>query len=135
MTRQLIITHNGTEYYGTVATICKTTLGMEDHGCMTFYLHCEWPGAGIGIGGYVLDLYDKVKKVRVGSAYGLDVIKQVLATVGVERWEDLPGSHVIVLFKRPDSLGTSASGIAHPIDEKKVLILREHADAWLGDAA
>ena len=135
MTRQLLISHNGSEYHGSVATIRKTTLGVEDHGCMTFYLHCEWPGAGIGVGGYALDSYDEDKKVRVGTAYGLDVIKQVLATVGVGRWEDLPGSHVIVLFRGSDSWGSSAAGIAHPVDEDKVLILREHADAWRGDAS
>lgn len=135
MTRHLIITHNGTQYNGTIATIRTTTFGMEDHGLMTFYLQCEWPGAGVGVGGYVLDSYDEIKKERVGTAYGLDAIKQVLATVGVERWEDLPGSHVIVLFDDPNHWGSVVRGIAHPIDEDKVLIFREHSDSWLGDAS
>lgn len=136
MTRQLIITHNGTEYHGANAFIRRTTLGMEDHGLMTFYLHCELTGgAEIGVGGYVLDTYDEAKKKRVGTAYGLDVIKQVLATVGVEQWEDLLGSHVIVLFDGPKSWGYGVRGIAHLVAEDKVLVFREHSDSWLGDAS
>lgn len=36
------------------------------------------------------------KNARRGSAYGMEFIRRILLTVGVDRWEDLPGKHVRV---------------------------------------
>lgn len=65
--------------------IKSTTLGYEDHGILTFYLHLEGDGWGQGYGGYVL-----------GSEFTTRVIKGVLDTVGVSKWEDLPFKYVRV---------------------------------------
>ena len=37
------------------ARITRTTLGVEDHGILTAFLHLEGDGWGIGFGGYALD--------------------------------------------------------------------------------
>ncbi len=78
------------------AKIESTNLGTEDHGCMTFYLMLDYGGAGQGFGGYVLDEFDKEAKTRRGTAYGTEAIRRVLETVGVSRWEKLPGTPVRV---------------------------------------
>lgn len=131
MSRTITVEHNGETYYGKVAKIKSTHLGGEDHGILTAYLHCEGDGWGIGVGGFGLDTYDQKRKERVAAAYGLDHIVQLYRTVGVESWEKLPGREVLVLFDSPDSWGNTAKGIAHISDEKRVLILAEHAAAWL----
>jgi len=133
--RKITVEHHGTTYYGQVATIESTTLGTEDHGILTAYLHCSGDGWGIGVGGYGLDTYDEAQKKRVPTAYGLDHIVQLARTAGVGRWEDLPGTQVIVLFTSESSLGSTAAGIAHISDEKRVLILKEHAQTWLPEQA
>lgn len=133
MTRQIIIEHNGTTYYGKVARIKSTHLGTEDHGILTAYLQCEGDGWGIGVGGYGLDQPVEVDgkfSHREPTAYGFDHILQMARTVGVTSWERLPGSEVIVLFDSPSALGGTAKGIAHISDEKHVLILAEHAADW-----
>jgi hypothetical protein len=78
------------------ARISSTMLGVEDHGIMSAYLHLEYDGGGQGFGGYGLDTYSKEKKERVAHACCGFFIKRVLETVGVEKWEDLPGKYIRV---------------------------------------
>lgn len=130
--RKITITHNDIDYNGEVATIKSTTFGWEDHGILTAYLQCEWPGNGIGVGGFGLDeTTGSPDYNRVGTGYGLDHLMKIMETVGVHKWEDLPGKSVIILFAESGSVwGSTAKGIAHITDEKRVLILAEHAENW-----
>lgn len=130
MSRTISIEHDGQTYYGSVARIKSTHLGSEDYGILTAYLHVEGDGWDVGVGGYGLDAWNEDKTRRIPTAYGLDQIVQFISTVGVTSWEKLPGAEVIVLFDTPHPLGASAVGIAHIRDEKKVLILKHHAEVW-----
>lgn len=82
------------------ARITRTTLGVEDHGILTAFLHLEGDGWGIGFGGYALDEPRKDAEGRhagrFGTAYGMEWIRQVMETLCVESWEKLPGTHVRV---------------------------------------
>lgn len=139
-TVKTIITHEGVEYSAQVMTIKRTTLGLEDHGVWTAYLHCEGDGSGIGVGGYVLDSRPAEStwgdgKRRHGTAFGMDHIMALTQTVGVDDWEQLPGRKVYVLFELTgngraiSNWGSSAVGIAN-IDTGKALILKAHAEMW-----
>ena len=115
---------------GQVATIDSTFLGWEDHGILTAYLQCNWPGMGIGVGGFGLDKSTGAPDyARVGTAYGLDHIMRLMQTVGVHKWEDLKGKTVIILFEQDDPWGSGAKGIAHHLEDK-VFILSAHAEQW-----
>jgi len=127
---QTIITHNGVQYSADVMQIKRTSLGKEDHGLWTANLHCEGAGSGISLGGYRLDMYDKVDKRSFGTAYGLDNIMRICQTVGVEKWEDLPGKRIYILFEGTDGhWGKVASGLAN-IDTGKALIFKDHVQEW-----
>ena len=130
--RKLTIEHNGVTYTGYLATIKSTSLGWEDHGILTAFLHCEWPSSGVGVGGYGLDKFVERGQPRRGTAYGLDHIMRILETVGVNSWEKLPGKNVIVLFEGSGYSGSSV-GIANALDDK-ILILKEHSAEWVGKA-
>lgn len=78
------------------ARIRKTMLGYEDHGMLSFTLDLEYGGAGQGAGMYQLDSYDKEKKERVDTHLVGFMLRRVLKTVGVEKWEDLPGKYIRV---------------------------------------
>lgn len=67
------------------AKIKSTMLGVEDHGILTAFLHLDYGGAGQGFGGYGL-----------GGPFCSAWVERVLETVGVEKWEDLPGKHIRV---------------------------------------
>jgi len=132
MSRTIIIQHNDHEYGGQIGTIKATHLGFEDHGIMTADLVVEWQGGGVSVGGYCLDSFDRstTPASRRGTAYGLDHIIQIMRTVGVEKWEELKGKQVIVLFEGTSFLGAQSVGIASTTDESRVLIMKEHADKW-----
>ncbi len=76
------------------AKITGTMLGIEDHGIMTCNLQMEWPSHFQGFGGYCLSTFNKQLNRRVGTAYGMQFILEILETVGVEKWEDLKGKYV-----------------------------------------
>lgn len=76
------------------ARITGTMLGVEDHGIMTCYLFLEFENGCCDFGGYALDTYDKEAEGRVGTAEGMQMIAEILETVGVKSWEELPGEFI-----------------------------------------
>lgn len=130
MTIELV--HNEKTYYGTLATIDSTMFGQEDRGITTAFLQLKWKYGGVGVGGYGLDTYDSETRSRRGSAFGMDQLLRIMETVGVRKWEDLPGKSVIALFDVKNSLGSKVRGIAG-VHTEKVLVLEEHAAAWRGE--
>jgi len=82
------------------AKITGTTLGIEGHGIFTAYIHLEGDGWGVSFGGYAFDYWSEADKRRVGASYGMEFIRRLMNTVGVESWEKLPGA-----FVRVDSEG------------------------------
>jgi hypothetical protein len=131
--RRITVEHNGTTYYGFIATIESTRLGYgNERGIMDAWLHLKWDGSGVGVGGFVLDK-PRSKELRdytrMGTAYGLDHIIRIMETVGVSDWESLTGAQVVVLFLSPESWGSQSKGIAG-LQNDKVFIPAEHAQAW-----
>ncbi|GAB2906791.1 hypothetical protein GCM10027047_01270 [Rhodococcus aerolatus] len=136
MSPRITVSHNGADYAGQLMTIKSTRLGWEDHGILTASLVCEYPGGGVSVGGHCLDECKRdadgrpvYPSDRLGTAYGLDHVMQIMLTVGVERWEKLPGSLVIVLSTGTGGLGSMSVGIAG-VQNDRVLILKDHAEAW-----
>ena len=78
------------------ARIEGTTLGIEDHGCLIFYLHLDYGGGGQGFGGFVLDTHVERGQPRIGTVFGTTAILRVLQVLGVGTWEKLPGTPVRV---------------------------------------
>lgn len=80
------------------AKIISTMLGYEDHGIMTCFLYLRQGASGQGFGGYGLDgPYDKVLKERLPNKLCGFWIKRILETVGITKWENLPGNHIRVI--------------------------------------
>jgi hypothetical protein len=127
-----VVEHNGVEYRAETMVIRKTTLGMEDHGIFTAFLHCEGGGTGVGVGGYCLDCAPSQSpfsgdKTRRGTAVGMDLIMEIIRVVGCQQWEDLPGKRVLVLFD-PD-VNYAAAGITS-LDTGETLIIADHYQSW-----
>ena len=75
--------------------IVRTTLGVEDHGLMTIWLHLEGAGWGIGFGGHALDgPYDDKEKRRQPHIALSRWVHGILSCLAKERWEDLPGTFI-----------------------------------------
>lgn len=85
------------------ARILSTFLGFEDHGMFTAILHLDYGGTRQGFGTYDLEYKD----------YQIEYLKLILRTVGVEKWEDLPGKYV-----RADHEHTTVYGIGNIIEDR-----------------
>ncbi len=78
------------------AIITSTSLGYE-HGCFSLSLTLDYGRSGQGFGGYTLDsIPNQVPNTRLGSAWGLQFIKEIINVVGVRKYEDLQGKHIRV---------------------------------------
>ncbi len=72
--------------------IASVSLSIEDHGCLTAWLHIEFNGGGCGFGGYMLG---KASGGNLeGKGYAAEFIVRCLNVVGVGKWEDLQGKPV-----------------------------------------
>lgn len=77
------------------AQITSTSITMEDHGVLTFWIFLVWPGGGVGVGGYVIGKgYLGAKEFSVERGDGLEAMMRIMDVVGVEKWEDLKGKYV-----------------------------------------
>jgi hypothetical protein len=112
------------------ARIASTTLGIEDHGIMTFFVHLEWPGAGQGCGGFALDRPknpNDYSAERVGHGPAIVAIRKILETVGVDNWEDLKGK---LIRAKVDRLGSSRTPIIGNILEDRWFDLKEFMEQY-----
>lgn len=77
------------------ARISSTKLGcLHERGIMTAWIYLDYDGGGQGFGGYALDQYNGTD--RIGTACGCQKIRDLLIALGVDSWEDLPGTIVRV---------------------------------------
>jgi hypothetical protein len=74
---------------------------------MIFYLNLSYGSSSQGFGGFGLD--DDPN----GTAFGITAIRKVLETVGVSKWEDLPGKYV-----RAETDWTKIHRIGNVIEDK-----------------
>jgi len=86
------------------AKITDTMLGLEDHGIMTFSIYLSYDSFSQSAGGICLC---SSKPTKDKSAIGIALIRDIIMTVGVEKWEDLKGKHVRA---RCDNKGVYAIG-------------------------
>lgn len=101
------------------AKITGTMLGYEDHGIMTMIINLDYgDSSGQGFGLFALDTTNGKEypfRERVGSAFGLQAIIEVLSVVGVNTWEELPGKSV-----RVDASWDKVHRLGHYLEDKWV---------------
>lgn len=97
------------------AIIKSADLTMEDHGCLTLWLHVEGCGWGCGIGGYCIGKGYLDAKEFTGFAKGIEEIMRVMDTVGVSKFSELKGKHIRV---EVDGWGSGIKKFGHIIKDK-----------------
>ena len=123
--------YQGTEYGARLMRIQDTFLGVEDHGIFTFILRCQAGSIGMGVGTYGLDAYDKEVSERVPTAMGLGLVMEVIRVAGVQCWEKLRSTDILVLSQGNDS---TARGIANRYGTR-VLIFSEYINRFRNKAS
>lgn len=97
------------------ACITDVSITMKDHGCLTWYLCLSGAGWVVNVGGYCIGHGYLDAKEFAGSDKGTESLMRVMDTVGVERWEDLPGKYVRVVT---ESWGGTVEKFGNIIKEK-----------------
>lgn len=106
------------------ATVASIYLGLEDHGVLTTFVNLHFDGSiSQSYGGYSLDTYDAEVGYRVGTAFGCEVIVQMLRFFRVAQLSDAAGTRVIAIRRAGSDI------IA------RLLRLPEHGGAMLDFAA
>ena len=67
-----------------LAKISKASLEIQERGILNFWIHVEYEeGCSQVVGGYALDEYCEEKGERIGTAYGCEMIRQLLIELRV----------------------------------------------------
>mgnify|MGYP003419693171 FL=1 len=81
-----------------LAKVSKASLEIQDRGILNFWIHVDYEeGCSQGVGGIVLDGYDKELKGRVGTAGGCEVIRQLLLLFQVNDFSEMKGKYIWVV--------------------------------------
>ena len=99
------------EYNRKLAKITKASLNIQDRGILTFWLTVDYEDGGSqGVGGIALDSYNKEVEDREGSAFGCEVIRQLLLCLGVDDFSQMKGKYIWVLGEG-QGLGFTPRGV------------------------
>ena len=83
-----------------LARITSASLEIKERGILTFSIAVDYEnGASQGIGGIALDTFDKELNSRVGTAYGCEMIRQLLLTLDVNDFSQMRGKDIWVLVE------------------------------------
>ena len=81
-----------------LAKIREASLNIQDRGILTFWLHVDYEeGCSQGVGGIALDDWDEDERGRKGTAFGCEVIRQILLCMGVDDFSKMRGKMIWVL--------------------------------------
>lgn len=101
------------------AQITSTSLGCNDSPAFTFEIWLKGAdGNNYRFGDRCLDTYDRDMKRRIGTAKGMDFLMQTLITIGVSRWEELPGKYVRIVITKKNIQYVSVSVIGNLMKDK-----------------
>lgn len=94
-----------------LAKITKASLEIQDRGILNFWIHVSYEeGGSQGVGGICLDTYSKIKESRVGTAFGCEIIRQLLLCLNVNDFSEMEGK-IIWVIGEGSGLGFSPKGI------------------------
>lgn len=81
-----------------LARITDARLEIQDRGILSFWIYVDYEnGSSQGVGGLVLDEWSKVYESRVGTAYGCEMIRQLLLCMNVNDFSKMKGKDIFVL--------------------------------------
>ena len=81
-----------------LARIKSATLEIKERGILSFWIFVDYEDGGSqGIGGIALDDYCEDAGDRIGTAYGCEMIRQVLICLNVDDFSQMKGKDIWVL--------------------------------------
>lgn len=96
-----------------LAKISKAGFEIKERGILNFWVFVDYEeGCSQGVGGICLDTRNEELQSRVGTAYGCEMIRQLLLFFGVDNLNEAKGQIVYVLGSG-DGLSFKPDGFEH----------------------
>lgn len=111
---------NREDYDSQLGKIERTELFSEDHGLFSFFLHFDFGGSGQGFGGYMLGQWrdtpvrEMDERTMAFQASSINVLKDIMRAIGVDKWESLKGKAVWVYREKGEHWMGKILGIEAP---------------------
>jgi len=94
-----------------LAYITNASLEVRDRGILMFNIWVDYEeGCSQCVGNFALDTYNETTKEREGTAYGCEMIRQILLELKVNDFCEMSGKHIWVLGSGK-GLGFTPTGI------------------------
>jgi len=94
-----------------LAKITSAKLEIKERGILNFWIFVDYEDFGSqGIGGIALDEWSEDKKIRIGTAYGCEIIRRLLETLNVNDFSEMKDL-MIWVHGTGDGLGFNPKGI------------------------
>lgn len=97
------------------AKITSTSISMADHGVLCISFCVKGDGWGCNIGQYVNGIGYLGAKEWKGNGSAIVAMMKIMDTVGVSKWEDLPGKFIRVKI---NGCGSTIDEIGNIIEDK-----------------
>ena len=83
-----------------LARVRNAHLEIQERGILNFWINVDYEEFGSQcVGGICLDNYDKDLERRVGTAYGCEMIRQLLLVMEVNDFSEMKGKMIYVLHE------------------------------------
>jgi hypothetical protein len=93
--------------------ISDVSLMIEDHGCLTIFLHIEMEFGTQGFGGFSLGGFPKDRHNYAGIW-----IRRIFEMVDVTDWKNIKGKPVRVMYRDDKKVNQPIAAIGHIIKDK-----------------
>ena len=96
-----------------LAKVESASLEIKERGILNFWVHVAYEdGFNQGVGGLALDTWNKDLERRVGTAYGCEMIRQLLLFFGVNNLTEAKGQ-VVYVVGEGEGLSFRPTGLKH----------------------
>lgn len=109
-----------------LAKVSRASLEIQERGILNFWIYVDYEeGCSQGVGGIVLDDYNKDLKERVGTAAGCELIRQLLLLFKVNDFSEMKGKYIWVVGEGDgfsfNPKGLKALNVDKPGEVKEVI--------------
>jgi len=96
-----------------LAKVESASFEIKERGILNFWVHVAYEdGCNQGVGGLALDTWNKDLNRRVGTAYGCEMIRQLLLFFGVNNLTEAKGQ-VVYVVGEGEGLSFRPTGLKH----------------------
>lgn len=97
-----------------LARVSKAGFEIQERGILNFWVFVDYEeGCSQGVGGIALDQWSEEKREREGTAYGCEMIRQLLLFFGVNNLTDIKKDTMVYVLGEGDGFGFQPKGFEH----------------------